>query len=258
MIIIQLNLLLKWRKIINYRLKISYDGTNYSGWQSQPEMQTIQNSIENSIAKIFPNQKIKIIGSGRTDTGVHANGQIANIKIDTNMEVNQIENAINSNLPSDIFIEKCDLVDDDFHARFSAKKRQYLYYISSSYSPINRLYLWKCKWKLDISKIQECSKFVVGEHDFSLFSKSSSEVRNKKCIIYESKWSFENSKLLYKVTANRFLQHMVRLLVGTMIEVGRGRISINEFKKTLNNEKSKFSAVRAPAHGLFLNKIFYD
>ena len=176
----------------NYLLKISYDGTDYSGWQIQPKVKTIQNYIEESMKKIFPNQNIKINGSGRTDAGVHANGQIANIVIDSEMKPEQLRKAINNYLPNDIYIRECNLVDKGFHARFSAKKRQYLYYISSSYSPINRLYLWKCKWELDISKIQECSKFVVGEHDFSLLSKASSDIDNKLCKIFESEWIFYN------------------------------------------------------------------
>ena len=242
----------------NYLLKISYDGTDYSGWQIQPKVKTIQNYIEESIRKIFPNQNIKINGSGRTDAGVHANEQIANIIIDSEMKPEQLRRAINNYLPNDIYIHECNLVDEEFHARFSAKKRQYLYYISSSYSPINRMYSWHCKWDLEKSKLEKCSEIIIGEHDFSLLSKASSDIDNKLCTIFESKWIFSNSDICFKITANRFLQHMVRLLVGTMIEVARGRIPVKEFEKMLNNKKINFSSVRAPSEGLFLNKIFYD
>ena len=199
-----------------------------------------------------------MIGSGRTDTGVHANGQIANVNIDTKMSPVQLTKAINNYLSKDIYIVKCDLVDDDFHSRFSAKKRQYFYYISNRYSPINRMYLWNCKWNLDLSKLHICANLITGEHDFTLLSKASSDIKNKTCIVYQSEWKIEDSRIVYKITANRFLQHMVRLLVGSMIEVARGRITIKDFENILNNSNSIFSAVRAPAHGLFLNKIFYD
>ena len=247
-----------WLKKINFRLKISYDGTNYFGWQTQPNVRTIQNSIENSIKKIFSNQNIKLIGSGRTDSGVHANGQIANIEIETEMLPKQLTKAINSYLSKDIYIEKCDLVDDDFHSRFSAKKRQYFYYISNSYSPINRMYLWNCKWNLDLSKLHTCASLIIGKHDFSLLSKASSDTKNKICKVYQSEWEIEGSKIIYKITANRFLQHMVRLIIGSMVEVARGRMTINDFKNILNNSNAFFSSVRAPSHGLYLNEIFYD
>ena len=208
--------------------------------------------------QIFSNQNIKVIGSGRTDAGVHANCQIANVEIDTEMKSEKLKKAINSFLPSDIYIMKCDEVENDFHARFSAKKREYLYYISNEYSPINRMYTWNCKWNLDQSKLKKCSKLILGEKNFSLLSKASSDVRNKICVVYESQWDISEKKLIYRITANRFLQHMVRLLVGTMVEVARGRISVDEFNKILNNKDSNFSAVRAPAKGLFLNNIFYD
>ena len=244
---------------MNYKLTISYDGTNYSGWQIQPDSKTIQEIIEKSLMKIFSDQNIKVIGSGRTDAGVHANGQVANVNIENSkMNESQIKNAINSYLPNDIFINDCTLVKDEFHARFTAKKREYFYYISNNYHPKNRFYVWNCKWELDLNILNKCSEMLIGEHDFSSFSKASSDTKNKICKLYESYWIMDDSKLIYKVKANRFLQHMVRLLVGSMVEVSRGRISIKEFERILKNKKSKFTAVRAPATGLFLNEIFYE
>jgi len=214
--------------------------------------------VHKILNEIFMNQKINLIGSGRTDAGVHANSQIANIALETTMAPNQIKNAINRKLPNDIYIHDCQIVPDSFHARFSAIKREYNYYIISDYSTTKRFYTWFCKWPLDYDKLTECSNLLIGQHDFSLFSKASSETENKICTIYISDWIKDNDMLVYNIKANRFLQHMVRLLVGTMIEVSRGRIALIDFKRMLDCKKTKFTAVRAPANGLFLHNIYYD
>ena len=174
------------------------------------------------------------------------------------MKPEQIKNAINRKLRADIYIHDCQLIADSFHARFSAIKREYNYFIINNYSTSKRLYAWYCKWPLQYEKLIKCSEILIGKHDFSLLSKASSETKNKVCNIYKSEWIKENNKLIYNIEANRFLQHMVRLLVGTMVEVGRGRISISEFEQILNGNKTRFTAVKAPPNGLFLHKIYYD
>ena len=210
------------------------------------------------MSKIFNNKEIKITGSGRTDSGVHAYGQIANIFIDTDMKELNIKKAINRYLPDDIFINDCSVVNDDFHSRFSAKKREYIYYISNNYLPSKRLYRWYYKYTYDISLLNKCADSLIGEHNFSLFSKASSETQNKVCNIYTAKWHFVDDKAIFEISANRFLQHMVRLIVGTMMEVARGRISFLEFEKILLQKDPNYVALRAPAKGLFLNKVYYE
>ena len=241
----------------NYKLKIAYDGTAFFGWQIQKNARTIQGVIEDSLKNIFKINSINLIGSGRTDSGVHANGQIANFSMNTNMTDLQIKNALNRKLPQDVYIKDCEVVNEDFNSRFSAIKREYIYYIKNDYSPINRMYFWHCKWPLDYEKLHECADLLIGENNYSLFSKASSETKNKVCIITHSEWNFNGEYYEYKIIGNRFLQHMVRLLVGTMVEVSRNRLSTTDFKKILICKEDKLTAVRAPADGLFLNKIYY-
>ena len=235
-----------------------YDGTNFFGWQSQKDQRTIQGDIESVFMDILKTENINIMGSGRTDTGVHATGQVASVHCETKMSPLQIKRALNRKLPDDIFIKNCVTVNEQFNARFSAKKRKYIYYITNDYSPINRQYSWYCKWDFDKKKLHECADILIGENDFTFFSKASSETKNKICSIYKSNWNFDSQLSTYTIIGNRFLQHMVRLLVGTMIEVGRNRSSINDFKNILKCKNYHSNAVRAPALGLFLRKIYYD
>ena len=242
----------------NYKITISYDGTSLHGWQIQKNSRTVQGDIENALEKIF-NQKINLIGSGRTDSGVHALGQVANFKVSTSMTPNELKNALNGNLGRDIFIISCDEVNLDFHSRFSAVKREYIYKIQTNFTPISRNFSWSLDSNfIDINILNECSKLVMGEHDFSQLSKKNVEIENKNCHIYSSKWIVNDSSLNYMVSANRFLHHMVRYLVGVMIEVSKKNLlSIDDFESMLNANKRKF-IFKAPSKGLYLNRVLYD
>ena len=162
---------------------------------------------------------------------------------------------VNGDTPADIMGPAVDKIikESNLFIRYEKNDR-----ITKNYSTITRNYTTFLKWDIEPLILDECAKKLFGEHDFTLLSKASSDVHNKICIIFESEWIVSNSDICFKITANRFLQHMVRLLVGTMIEVARGRIPVKEFEKMLNNKEINFSSVRAPAAGLFLNKIFYD
>ena len=155
---------------MNYKLEIIYDGTDFFGWQSQKNQRTIQGDIESALKNILKIDSVNVIGSGRTDSGVHANAQIANVVLETRMSPVQIMKALNRKLSNDVFIKGCMLVDEKFNARFSAKKREYLYYITDTYSPINRQYITELKWLLDFGLLHKCTKVVLGKHDFSSFS----------------------------------------------------------------------------------------
>ena len=242
----------------NYKITISYDGTSLHGWQIQKNSRTVQGDIENALEKIF-NQKINLIGAGRTDSGVHALGQVANFKVSTSMTPNELKNALNGNLGRDIFIISCDEVNLDFHSRFSAVKREYIYKIQTNFTPISRNFSWSLDSNfIDINILNECSKLVIGEHDFSQLSKKNVEIENKNCHIYSSKWIVNDSSLNYMVSANRFLHHMVRYLVGVMIEVSKKNLlSIDDFESMLNANKRKF-IFKAPSKGLYLNRVLYD
>ena len=242
---------------MNYKLNISYDGTDFSGWQIQPNARTVQGALQMAINSVFNNDEINLCGSGRTDAGVHALNQIANFNIDTKMSVQQIKNALNSKLPNDIFINNCSKVDDSFNARFSAKNRHYIYKISTEYSPLHRKYFWHLSYDLDKSKLEECSKFLLGKHDFKNYSKASSEKENCSCIVKHAAWIFDEKFIYFKIEANRFLHHMVRMLVGTMIEVAKGSLCMNNFKEMLLCNEDKSRIVTSPAYGLYLDKIEY-
>ena len=241
----------------NFKLVIAYDGKELKGWQFQPNERTIQGDIENELLKLFQGQKITLIGSGRTDSGVHAYGQVANIVLDTDWNKNNIMNALNANLKNDIYIKNISEVDDDFHARFLATERTYKYYLTNEYYPVQRHYAWNVSYDIDYEILSQCASLVLKNKDFDFFCKANSEVENKKCNIFESCWEKNGSFYIYTVKANRFLHHMVRFLVGTMVEVSRGRVPINEFKKMLSNQETEFNIYCAPPMGLFLKKVKY-
>ncbi|MBC8213488.1 MAG: tRNA pseudouridine(38-40) synthase TruA [Candidatus Marinimicrobia bacterium] len=241
----------------NYKLTIEYDGTNLHGWQVQPNGRTVQGDIESAFTEFSPEQKIVLIGSGRTDSGVHARGQIANIKLATKMLPDEIRKALNSKLENDIWISDCQIVDDDFHARFSAKEREYSYHITTQFSPITQRYEWWVKKDMDTDKLYKCAKIVIGDHDFTSFCKANAEVKHKRCIVFISEWEITKTGFIYHIKANRFLQHMVRFLVGTMVEVARGRMTIEDFEQFIHGLHSTLSVFRSPANGLFLERIIY-
>ena len=243
--------------MINYKITIQYDGTEYRGWQFQPQEKTIQGEIESALLQIFKLDEVNLIGSGRTDSGVHANEQVANFKVETGMQSDQIVRALNSKLNNDIIVSSCKEVSDSFNSRFSAINREYKYYINYLKTPFSRNYEWTIDWKIDSSYLTECAKEIEGEHEFEYFSKSSSETKNKLCNVASSKWDFQDRGMVFTISSNRFLQHMVRYLVGTMFEVARGRYSLTDFMDLLQNKGSK-SVVKAPAHGLYLNRVEYE
>ena len=242
---------------MNIKFIIEYKGTNYCGWQIQKNQPTIQGELTNAFQTIFPNEKINIIGSGRTDAGVHAYGQVGSIQLPDGIELNKIFKSINGIIPNDIYIKDYKILDDDFSARYSAKDRMYRYYINQCFSPFNLDTAWHVKEKLDYYLLEECADLLTGEHNFSLLSKNNPEIINKNCMIFESFWEKHNNKLIYTIKANRFLHHMVRFIVGTSIETAKSKLEINDFSKMIHNNSTK-SPLCAPPKGLFLYEVSYD
>jgi len=244
----------------NFKLTIQYLGTSYNGWQYQPSHPTIQGEIESAFEKILHKNKqnINLIGSGRTDSGVHAYDQIANIILDTDISSYDLKNAINANLSKSIFIKECIEVDMEFHARFSAKKRSYVYRISKEYSPFINDREWYYDSVLDIGLLNQAADLILGTHDFTLLSKFNAEIDNRICDIYASSWNLSDDKLVYNIQGNRFLHHMVRYLVGTMLEIGKKNIPLDNLVNLLNNEDFSCLIFKAPSKGLYLNKIDYE
>jgi tRNA pseudouridine38-40 synthase len=213
---------------------VQYNGTHFFGWQVQAKGRTVQGDIESVLQKIHLHEKIILNGSGRTDSGVHAKGQVASIKINSSLTADQFVKAINSSLKKDIRVMSCTEVDEDFHARFSAKERRYEYLTVVEETPFTHKRAWCLRYDMDFNLLNECAALVIGNHDFTAFCKANAEVEHKRCIVFDSKWEKISTGLTYHVKANRFLQHMVRFLVGTMVEVGRGRMTIDDFKLFLD------------------------
>ena len=243
----------------NFKLDISYEGTNFFGWQIQKNDRSVQGDITYALSKILSSENINLIGSGRTDSGVHANQQIANFKFDTSIKPKDIKNAINSHLKNDVYINSCECVSDTFNSRFDAVSREYKYVLSNFYSPINRNQLWYIKdVDFNLKKLNEMASIILGEHDFSTFCKQTSLKENNKCEITYSKWKAKKNKLYYNIKGNRFLHHMVRFLVGTMIDISNKKKHALYFQKLFLERNICNSIIKAPAQGLYLDKVIYE
>ena len=239
-------------------MTIQYDGSDFYGWQMQAKGRTVQGDIEDALSVIYPGEKITLIGAGRTDAGVHAMAQTAHISLPSKRTAEELQKALNGNLKQDVRIDMVEDADDDFHARFSATAREYEYHMVKHFSPVTRNYMTLLKRKVDSKLLIECADLLMGEHDFTSFCKATAEVDHKLCIVYSASWEESEEMLIFKVTANLFLQHMVRYLVGTMLEVARGRYTLNDFENLLNNKETQAVILRAPAQGLFLKQVIYD
>ncbi len=242
--------------MVNYKLVIAYDGTDYHGWQFQPGMKTIQGKIQDTLEKIT-NKKIKIIGAGRTDTGVHALGQVANFEAELNLEDDELFCALNAVLPKDIRIINLEKVTPNFHARKMAKAKIYEYRIlnSKKISPFLFRYVFHYPYLIDFDKMKQASKFFVGRKDFTAFS--SSEIKNKIREVYYSEISKKDDEIIYKIKANGFLRYMVRTIVGTLIEVGRCKIKPEFIEEIFAKKDRALAGPTAPPHGLYLKEVIY-
>lgn len=238
---------------------IEYDGTNYKGWQFQPNAKTIQAEIENSLKKIF-NQPIKIIGSGRTDSGVHAKMQIANAELpkDISIPENKLPNIINANLNPDIRIKKAKYTDHNFHSRFDAKKRTYKYYFTTRYSVFNRNYKTFIKYPLNINKLIDSCDLFIGEKDFTTFSKYNPDKNNPVCNVTECKWEIlSNNDFVLSVTSNHFLYGMMRSIAGTCIDIARAKRNKDEISDAFEKKDRNLNSPLTQPNGLFLYFIDY-
>jgi tRNA pseudouridine38-40 synthase len=243
--------------IRRFAITVEYDGTDFFGWQRQARARTVQEVLENSLVDLNRGNPVIVNGSGRTDSGVHAIGQVAHFDLETILTPETIRNALNAKTPHDICIHNCRETDPSFHARFNAKKRTYLYQLLLVRSVIERRYTWQPEMKFREDLLQSCAELVIGEHDFSRLCRASTESNIKICRIYESEWIKNENMLNYKIVGNRFLHSMVRMIVGTMIEVARGKGSMEDFKALVENLPGDIKPVTAPPQGLFLWKVEY-
>ena len=240
-----------------YKITIQYDGLGFSGFQSQKNLNTIQDKVEYSLSFLSHNNLTRVFGASRTDAGVHALGQIAHFDIDTELSLDSIKGALNARLPAEIRIVDIIGVDAKFHSRFDAIKKEYLYQCSLTDNPLLSRNHFIVK-KIDFDILKDIESQFLGKHDFLSFSKFDIEKKNTICEIFKSKWTLKDGKLFYIIEGNRFLHHMVRYLVGTMIGCMEKKISSNDFLSLLENPIKDAKLLKAPAHGLILNKIFYE
>jgi tRNA pseudouridine38-40 synthase len=243
----------------NYKLVIEYDGTDYFGWQRQKNTsKTIQEVLESSLKKILKTD-VTLTGSGRTDTGVHALNQAANFKIDTKINnLDKILYSLNSVLPADISVKSLKEVKKSFHSRHSAKKREYEYKLTTRKRGIDNRYYHRLIYDIDVEKINKVLPELLGYKSFRSLCRNASDKYDFKCKIFKTSFKEYKSReeIIFNITGSRFLHSMVRAIAGVLIDIGRNKISINEFKRKFKKGE-KISTTYLPPNGLFLKKIYY-
>lgn len=241
---------------MRYFIDISYDGTHYHGWQIQNNAKTVQGVLNDALSTILRTE-ISTIGSGRTDTGVHAMMQMVHFDHDQEIDGDHLVAKLNSLLPQDISANEIKKVNEDVSARFEATSRAYIYKIHQNKSPFKQGLSYHYHRPLDLDLMNACCELIKNWTDFEAMSKVKTEVNNFNCEIFGAFWEKQNDEIHFHVSANRFLRGMVRALVGTMLEVGQGRMTIEEFREVLNSRDRKKAGRSVPAHGLYLRDIIY-
>ena len=240
-------------------LKLSFDGTNYHGWQVQENANTVQAEVEKALSTVL-SEKIDVTGAGRTDAGVHAKEFYLHFNYTNSFNTNILNKTIyrlNSILPDDISVQMILAVDPKAHARFSAILRTYKYIICRNKDPFENKHSWFVHGDLDLNIMNEASKILLKYSDFTSFSKLHTDVKTNNCKIFEAYWKEENNTLVFTITANRFLRNMVRAIVGTLIDVGKKKIGIDDLKIIIEKKNRCDAGYSVPAKGLFLEKIEY-
>jgi len=239
-----------------YKLTIEFDGTNYSGWQKQPNAITIEEEVEAGLSRILQ-APVDVIGQGRTDSGVHAEGQVAHFDFQESLKPDQILYALLGVLPHDIAVWDMQEVSDDFHARFDAVSRQYRYQIARRPIPLLRSTTEMILDDLDLKAMRICAQKIAGTHNFDSFTKPDNDNPDSACEVSRSEFMEEDPLLVYHIEANRFVRHMVRRLVGTMLQVGEGKRTVEEFVDMIEKPSKQKNGHGAAAKGLILEKVNY-
>ena len=240
------------------KILVSYDGANYCGWQVQPNAITVQQVLEDALFEVT-GKRSRITGSGRTDAGVHALGQVAHFDTDANIPAEKFFLAMNIHLPDDIKVLKSERAEDDFHATKDAKKKTYRYstYVSQIILPLKDRYSVQIEHKIDLEKMQECAKILVGTHDFKCMSASGGGAKTTVRTIYSIDIVQKDKDIDFYICGNGFLYNMVRIMVGTLIKVGSGRLEISDVKEMLSSGKRSLGGKTLSAKGLTLMKVEY-
>ena len=240
-----------------YFVELAYNGSKYHGWQIQPNAITVQEVLNKALSTLL-NCEVNLVGAGRTDTGVHASHFVAHFNLEKELQdAANLVYKLNRYLSSDIRIDRILLVDNELHARFSAVARTYHYVISRNKSPFLDEFAWTYTRDLDLGQLKEASKVLMEYSDFTSFARLHADTKTTICELREAEWTVQNDYWIFKVTADRFLRNMVRAIVGTLMEVGSGKLSIKEFKAIIEGKDRSLAGQSAPPQGLFLSNIEY-
>lgn len=241
---------------MRYFIEIVYDGKNYFGWQRQPEQISVQQVLEETLSTLL-RKEIKLTGAGRTDAGVHAKQLFAHFDFDEIENFDEFIFRMNSFLPRDISVKNIFKVREDAHARFDAVEREYEYVISLGKDPFNQDFAFQINNMPNVDLMNQAAKILLTHRDFQCFSRSKTDVKTYNCTIVKAHWQTIDNRLIFTIAADRFLRNMVRAIVGTLLDVGYGKTSLEDFKAILNSKSREEAGASAPAHGLYLTKVVY-
>ena len=241
-----------------YLINFSYDGSNYSGYQKQKGLNTIQSNMEKALKYINNKKETKFSSSGRTDAYVHANNQYGHADINVKITEDKLKRALNSLLPDDIYVKNVKKVDDNFHSRYMVKEKEYIYIVNThEYNPIERNYVYQLCKHLNIHYMKKALKYIKGTHDFSNFSSNENKEKNTIRTIYKATIKRKQNYIIFSFSGDGFLKYMVRIITGLLIEVGLGKISPDNIMNILNGTYEKNYKKIAPGQGLYLNNVKY-
>jgi tRNA pseudouridine38-40 synthase len=242
------------------RLTLHYDGGGFSGWQLQPDERTVQAELEAALARLT-NAPARVIAAGRTDRGVHATGQVVGVTVPRRWEPSALRRALNAILPHDIWVADAGPTNDEFHARYDAVARGYVYRLGTtvvSRSPFLRRWCWPLAQPVARNALDAAAALVLGKHTFRAFAKTGQPERGEHCVVHRSEWLPWHAGALYRVVANRFLHHMVRYLVGTMVDIARARRPLDDMTALLSGAADVETSPPAPPEGLYLTRVYYE
>lgn len=241
---------------MRYFIELSYNGKAYHGWQNQPNEISVQQVLEEALSVLLQG-KTEVVGAGRTDTGVHASQMFAHFNVEFEMDISNLVYKLNAFLPSDIAVHDIFKVKDDAHARFAAISRTYHYKISNTKNVFTNDFAYRLQLPLDTVKMNEACKILLQYKDFQCFSKSNTDVKTYHCNIKKAEWIVDHHELTFIITADRFLRNMVRAIVGTMINIGLGKIQVKDLIAIIESKNRSEAGYSVPAHGLYLKHIVY-